>query len=574
MVRKAAKPWNGLPDDWGKGHYRDVPICKWARLARERHVADLKRQRTPDFPYYFDEKDADRIIWFFSERLRLTEGKWRGVPFRPADWQEWDLLRPLFGWKRLDGTRRFRKALICIPKKQGKSPIGAGVALFGLNADREYGAEIYSTATKEDQAKIVWRYAAKMSKLDPILREDVKRFAKSMTNEYWESIFKPLGRDSETNDGLNIHMAIVDELHAHKTDEVLDIVEQGIAAREQPLILIITTEGYDDTSPLVAERDYAEKILDGRIKNEEYFAYITTVDDPAKWEDPVEWQKANPNLGISVKLEDFQKDFERARDMGSKAIRFKVKRLNIRATAKETWIPLEKLKRCAGPVNWEAFKGKRCILGLDVGQVHDLAALCQIFMDERDAERPKDELPRVYWRMFYWIPEAGKMERWKVDKVPYPEWVNQGRIIETPGERTRPDYILRKILELGRDFDVAEITADPNKAADLLTRLSDEGFTIHQHGQGCTAMDYPCTKFESLISEGLGRYNDDPVFEWMVPNARVFLNGDEKMKIMKKSSPDRVDGVVAAVMATGRLLLHPEPVAPAYEAGRLLVLGA
>jgi len=317
------KEWKGKPRDWGV--YRDVPVCKWVELARERQVRDLQRylDRDPEFPYYFDEEEADRAVWFFSQ-LRHSKGKkFAGRPFDLADWQEFDIIRPLFGWRRrVDGTRRFRKAFILLPRKNGKSTLASGIALFGLVADNEPVAEIYCASTKEAQSKIVWKEARRMVKSSPLLAEEVDCYAKELRCERFDSVMVPLGRDSDSQDGLNPHFSILDEIHAMKTNEMIGVLESGTGSRDEPLICMISTAGFFLEGPCREEQRYSEQILDGRLENEAYFPYLCTVDDVEKWDDPVEWQKANPNLGISVNIEDFQEKYKVARDMPSKRNNF------------------------------------------------------------------------------------------------------------------------------------------------------------------------------------------------------------------------------------------------------------
>ena len=555
-----------IADSWGAGSYRDIPVCKWVILARERHKRDLKRIGDPDFPYYYDEEAADHAIWFFQQ-LKHTKGrKWRGKQFVPSDWQEWDILRPLFGWKRLDGTRRFRRFFIFVPRKNGKSTLIAAIGLYMLVADGEYGAEVYCTATKEEQAKIVWNEAKRMVRASPLLAGEVQRFAKSLFCEELESVMRPLGRDTEGHDGLDVHCGLIDEYHAHKTDEMVGVLETGIGAREQALIGIITTAGINSKCPCAEEVDFAKSLLEHRVDNEEYFVYLCEPDDPNKWDTYEECQKANPQIGLSLKWEDFEQEIKLAHQRPSKKFHFLVKRMNIWYEGAEAWIPTEKWDLGAGAIDWSLLEGKRCFGGLDMGINRDLSAFVLAFMDEKDAKvRSAEKLPRVYLLPFFWIPEEGKRRRYEEDGVDYPTWADQGFIRTTPGDTTRFDIVRRDINELAERFEIAEIAVDPAKAHQLAQELADDGFEVFKHMQTFPALNGPYEQMENLIFQGRMMHGDNPVMRWMIGNARIIHDAAERIKVAKDKSKDRVDGVVASAMAIGRLLIAPQPVRNPYN---------
>ena len=572
--------WPGRPEEWGRGSYRDVPICKLARLARERQVRDLKRAAAddPSFPYYFDEKEADRVVQFFETRLRHTKGKWRGKPFALVDWQEWDIVRPLFGWKRkADGLRRFRRFTILIPRKCGKSALAAGFALYMVAADCEGGAQGFCAATKEDQAKIVFDEARKMVRMDPLLSREFRVGQKILYCDQLDSFLKPLGGDSETQDGLDVHFGIIDEYHAHKTNGMLGVLETAIGARSQPLIGIISTAGLDNYQPCVDEEDFCRAILEGRIENDEVFAYMTTVDAATKWDDPAEWQKANPMLGISLSFEDFEAQVRKAKQKPSDKAEFLVKRLNIRTSSGQVFLPREKWEECSTAIDWSKFKGRRCFAAFDLGLSRDLAALVLAFMDEKSAEERKPgELADVFLRPFFFMPREGFQERKGSSEhgADYATWVDRGFIDLTDGATTRIDFIRNKIQALGKEYEIAEITGDQWQAAHLMQKLADEdGFVVTKHAQGMAGMTLPCRMFEDLVMNQRIRHDGNAVLSWMIGNAVANRGGDNLMKLDKKKSKARIDGVVASVMACGRLLIAPEPVRSVYETQGLFVLG-
>lgn len=561
--------WNGNPDEWGRPHYRDIPWSKYVLKARERHINDLKRAASndADFPYFFDWRASEHAVRFIR-LLRHVEGEWAGRPFELSDWQEWDIVRPLFGWKRLDGTRRYRDAFMAVARKNGKSALVAAISAYMLMADGEFGAQVYAAATKEAQARIVWDMARKMVEFSPELRPHIKAFKNTFVVDRTGSRYQPLGRDSKTMDGFSVHCGVIDEYHAHKTSEMYDVIDDGRGARRQPLLLTITTAGFNVSSPCKKEWDIGIRILEKQLTNENYFVFIATADDPAQWREETEWWKANPNMGISIYPEGFRNDFAKAEASAQKQNSFKTKRLNIWTEQSTRWISMEKFALCDGPIDLDFLKGKRCFGGLDLGITRDISALCLAFLDDT---QPKGQ-ENVYILMRYWIPEVGKFERYKNDGVNYPEWCDQGWITTTPGETTRYDIIRRDINALSEEYDIAEIAIDRAHAHELMQQLADDGLNIVKHAQTLFAMNFPCRAFEELILERRLRHGDDPVFRWMVSNAAILTDGQENIKVVKDKSGDRVDGVVAAVMAIGRLLIAPEPVKSVYKARGIVVL--
>jgi len=560
-LKKYDFKWDGKPENWGKGYYRDIPWSAYVLKARARHQRDLERaaRNDPNFPYYFDWNESERAVEFIK-KLRHIDGEWAGRPFELSDWQEWDIVRPLLGWKCLDGTRRFRDAFIAVARKNGKSSLIAAIADYLFLADGEYGAQVYACATKEDQARIVWDMARKMIEFSPELNPYIKSFKKSFVSELIGARFQPLGRDSKTMDGFSPHCGVIDEYHAHKTSDMYDVIDDGRGARRQSMLLTITTAGFDVSSPCKKEWDLVVKILNQVLENESYFGFIATVDDPEKWEDEAEHWKANPNMGISIYYEGFKKDFEKAQQSAQKQNSFKTKRLNVWTEQATKWITASKYQNCDGEINIDFLKKKRCFGGLDLGKSGDISAFALAFMDDT---MPKGE-EYIYLLMKFWIPEVGKKTRSEIDGVNYNEWADQGWINTTPGEVTRYDYIRRDINALSEEFDIAEIAADPAHGHQLLQDLSDDGLEIVKHGQGFTAMNSPCVATEELIKNERFRHGNNPVLRWMFSNAAIIQDGFERIRLFKPASGDRIDGVTASVMAVGRLLIAPEPVISVY----------
>lgn len=436
------------------------------------------------------------------------------------------------------------------------SPLATGIALYLLMADQEYGAQVYTAATKEDQARICYDYAEKMLRFS-----DLKRFfditRKSIYCPELGSAYKPLGRDSKTQDGFSVHGAVVDEYHAHKTTGVLDVLTSARGARRQPLIVIITTAGFG-TPPCKRESDVAKGILEGRLPNENYFAFISTMDEGDDWKDPAVWEKVNPNWGISLNPEGFEVEFQEAILSLEKQNSFKTKKLNLWTEQATRWISMEQYSKNDGEVDWSRFYGKPCVGGIDLGLTQDLSALALAFMGDKE-EADKDGNIPVYLMVKYWVPEEGLRARYERDGLNYPAWAEEGWINVIPGAVTNVEFIRRDINELADKFALNKIYIDRAHASDLVVKLADDGFDMAKHHQGFVSMNFPCRSFEELILAGNLRHGNDPVLRWMVSNAAVAKDPADNIKVVKDKSGDRVDGVVAACMAIGGLLIEPEP---------------
>jgi phage terminase large subunit-like protein len=556
-------PWDGVPEHWGLGNYRDVPISKWVKKARERHIRDLKRsQEDPSFPYYFDAEEADRAVEWIETCIVHWKGRFAGRPFLLTDWQEWDVVRVLLGWKRRsDDSRRFRRALMMIARKNGKSSLLAAIALYMLCADDEAGAQVFCAATKEEQAKIVWRDATKFIKRSAKLRRRLRCLSRSIVYDDLDAEMKFLGKDSDTQDGLDVHCGIIDEYHAHKDSSMLGVLDTGTGARDQPLIAAISTAGFDANSPCKREQDVAERILDGLEENDEYFAYLCTVDDPEKWDCEDEWYKANPQLGLSIKIENLRGKVKQAKLSPSDLAQFKVKNLNIWLSSKEPWIPMELWKATERDLEWSSLINKNlpAWVAVDLGRVADLSAVAVTIKAPLDDDPEKF---RTVLRTFHFCPESIVEERSKDAYMNYRRWIESGHLEATPGRVTRQEYIIALIDKLARAFDLKEVVYDPWNAGDLESKLTDQGITTGEFRQNISNMAQPCRTFEEmLVAETLERF-PNPVLDWQISHATVYRDPNGNMKLVKPDDKKnkelkRIDGLVASVMSVGRASLAP-----------------
>jgi phage terminase large subunit-like protein len=537
-----------------------IPAGELLIMACERHLKDLKTAKMRGL--FFDEEAAGHAIEFFSF-LRFWEGEWAGCVFEPEPWQKF-IIGSLFGWKRTtDGARRFRTGYIEVPRKNGKSPLIAGIGLYMFVADNEPGAQVYSAATKRDQAKIVWNHAARMVKRSPDLSKRIQTYwgKGNMNIVEAESKFEPLGADADTMDGLNIHAALVDELHAHKTRAVWDVLETATSSRRQPLQLGITTAGVDQTSVCFENHSYGEMILKGTVEDDTYFVFISTIDegDKENWDDPKVWAKANPNLGISVKLDDLQRKCNKAKELPTAQNAFLRLHLNVWTQQVNRWIPLELWDKNAGIVVEVELKGRTCYGGLDLSSVDDLTAWALVFPRDGDPEE-LDILVRC------WCPEARLHDRQNRYRDQYKAWVKAGWLRTTPGNAIDYSFIKAQVMEDAQVFNLVDLNIDRLfQAHQLATELQEEGLKVAPMGQGYLSMTTPTKEFQRRLLIRKLHHGGNPVLRWMADAVAVREDPAGNLKTDKAASQGKIDGIVAIIMALDRAMRHEKPKKSIYE---------
>jgi phage terminase large subunit-like protein len=526
----------------------EVLVNRLARLACARHLDDLSSGAARGLR--FDLEAARHAIGFFGF-LCHSKGEWAGQTFTLAPWQAF-VVGALFGWKRTDGLRRFRTAYCAVPRKNGKSTLSAGLGLYLLVADGEQGAEIYSAATCRDQARIVFDQAKRMVTTSPALRRRVEVLINNLHVEASASRFMPLSSDASTMDGLNVHGAIIDELHAHRTRHVVDVLETATGARRQPLLFEITTAGYDRHSICYEHHDYSIKVLEGTVPDDSWFGFIAGADEGDDWTEPTVWRKANPNFGLSVKEDDLARKAEKAIALPGAQNAFRRMHLNEWTEQAERWIDLAAWDACAGPVDPEELRGRRCFGGLDLSTTTDVTALAWVFPPDGD-----DGLWHLLSR--YFVPEDNLRQRAERDRVPYDLWARQGLIEATPGNVVDYSAIEQRILADSALFQVHEIAYDPWNATHIALRLQDEGATMVEFRQGFRSMSAPTRELEKLIVSRKLAHGGNPVTRWMAANVAVAQDPAGNLKPAKDKSTERIDGIVALIMAIGRAMLPPQP---------------
>lgn len=497
--------------------------------------------KSPDF--YFDDAAADRACRFFETCLTHTKGEWAGQPFKLSQWQADKIIRPLFGWKRADGTRRYRTAYIQIPRKAGKSTLSAGIALYLLMADGEPGAEIYSAAADREQANIVFEMAKGMADASPALRKRVETYRRAMIVPSTASSYKVLSADASTKHGFSAHGIIFDELHAQPNRELWDVLTTSTGARRQPLCVAITTAGYDKHSICYELYDYACKVRDGIIDDPAFLPVIYEAKPDDDWQSPATWEKAHPGLNISVKLDYFEQEAAKAAQMPSYENTFKRLLLNIWTEQDVRWIGMDAWDKCQNEM--PGLVGRTCYAALDLSTTTDITALVLAF--------PIDGT--IHLLPFFWVPDENIRKRVDRDRVPYDVWARKGLILTTPGRVIDYDRIRDKINLLAELYRIKEIAVDRWNATQLATQLEGDGFEMIGFGQGFASMSAPTKELERRILDGTLNHGNHPVLRWMASNVTVEHDAAGNVKPSKKKSTERIDGMVATIMALGRVMV-------------------
>lgn len=537
-----------------------VTAGKYVRLAARRHLEDLAKSKSKTYPFYFDAEAAERACAFI-ELLPHTKGKWARNAERLtlAPWQCFTVAVP-FGWKRRkNDMRRFREIYAEIPRKNGKSQLGAGIGLYMFIADNEYGAEIYSGATTEKQAWEVFGPAKQMIDRTPGLARaaGVEVWAKSLAIPSDGSKFEPI--IGKPGDGSSPSCALIDEFHEHDTPDLLDTMQTGMGAREQPLTCIITTAGYNLGGPCYDKHQESKRVLDGLIENDELFAVIFSIDlEPYLWEgvevpaddwaSPAALKKGNPNFGVSVDEDYLLSQQRRAVINPIEQNRFKTKHLNVWCSARNAWMNLQQWQLCADPeLSIDEFAGEPCWLVLDLASKNDICAFMALF------RRKVAGVDHYYAFGRFYLPEEA-IEESRTNAAIYRKWVAQGHLIETEGAEIDFDVIREDVKPFASRFQVQEVAYDPWRATQLAHQLMKDGATVVEYRQTVQNMSPPMKEIMAAVKTGRFHHNDNPVLNWMIAN--VVAKEDAKENIYpRKDKPEmKIDGPVALIMGVGRVM--------------------
>lgn len=549
------------------GYCRDIlaekiPACKWVKLACKRHLDDLERAKSKDWPYRFDTAKAERVC-SFAEKLPHVKGKWARpdpVTRKPQrlklePWQCF-IICSVFGWvKKSNGMRRFRKGSAYIPRKNAKSTTACAVAWWMFAKDDEPGAEVYSGATSEKQAWEVFGPARQMAVNEPALPEGVSAVvnAKSLTRPTANAKFEPV--IGKPGDGASPHCAIVDEYHEHDTSDLFDTMLTGMGAREQPLILIISTAGSNLAGPCREDWKTCEQILERvpGFDDETHFAIIYTIDADDDWASEEALRKANPNFDVSVSREFLLDQLAVAkRDPRAQAV-FKTKHLNLWVTAKAGYFNVQTWTQLANPaLKIDDFEGQPCYLSGDWASKHDITPLVALF--PRDGGRYA-----VFGR--YYLPR-GTVDL--PENQHYRTWEAEGRLIVTDGNITDVERLIADAADMGRRFQVLEMPSDPNRAWGVFPRLQAEGIPVIEYRNTVLSMSDPMKQLDALIKAGLIEHDGDPVMTWAISNVTAQLDKKDNVYPNKERPENKIDPVVSLIMALGRAMVATTAVAPGF----------
>lgn len=527
------------------------------RDACRRHLKDLEEGAARGL--YFDLDKALRAIGFFADVLRLNGGEFEGKPYELLDWQAF-IVGGLFGWIGADGYRRFRSCYVETGKGSGKSPLAAGIGLYGMMADAEPGAEIYAAATKKDQAMILFRDAVAMVDHSPELS---KRITKSGTglnvwNLAWldkRSFFRPIASD-DGQSGPRPHISLLDEVHEHKDGYVIEMLKAGQKSRRQPLQFAITNSGTNKQTVCWDYHEYGAKVCAGQLKDDTFFAYICALDegdDPFKTEKC--WAKANPSLRHGLPgMRYLREQVAQARGMPSKESI--VRRLNFCqwVEAESPWIGSDVWFGCEEKFDIAMLHGRRCYGGLDLSSTQDLTALVLNF--EPTAADP-------HWRQleWFWLPGDGLFDKADKDRVPYVVWRDAGHLGTTEGRAINKLAVVRQLAEIAAAYDLQAVAYDRWRIEDLKMILDQEGISLPlvPYGQGFKDMAPAVDEYERRLLNKLVRHRGNPVMTWCAANAVVMTDPAGNRKVAKEKANGRVDGIVAAIMATGASMSSDAP---------------
>ena len=515
---------------------------------------------------HYDKAKADRAVKFI-ENLCHTKGKWAGKRFWLLPWQE-QLIRDIFGIVKPDGYRQLRTAFVEICKKVGKSELAAAVALYLLYADNEPSAEVYGAAADRQQASIVFDVARQMVEMSPALlkRSKLMTATKRIVNYGNSGYYQVLSAEVGGKHGFSVSGLVFDEIHTQPNRQLYDVLTKGSSdARQNPLHFIITTAGTDRHSIAYELHTKAVDILEGRRVDPTFYPVVYGLKDDEDWEDEANWYKVNPSLGYTVDIERLRDAYREAKQNPADEVTFKWLRLNMWVSSTVAWIPDAIFMKGNEEIDLAALEGGDCYGGLDLSSTGDITALVLMFP-------PRDEDEKYILLPFFWVPEETIPQRVKAASVPYDIWERQGYLLSTEGNVIHYDFIEKFINDLAEKYHIVEIAVDRWNATQMIQNLEGDGFTMVPFGQGFASMSGPTKDFYRLLMEGKIIHGGHPVLRWMAGNVVVDTDPAGNIKVTKAKSKEKIDGIVAAIMALDRCIRNQtEPQGSVYDERGLLV---
>lgn len=534
---------NPILEYWNKIESGEEVVSLKVRRVYEKLVYDLTDETSE---YEYDPRKANHIIEFIENFCKHSKGKWGGKPISLELWQK-AMFAAMFGFiHKIDGTRKYREVFFVVARKNGKSTVSSGAGLYLQVADGEPGAELYAVATKKDQAKIIWQDAKRMVNKSPVLRKRIKPLVSELVGEFNDSTFKPLGSDSDTLDGLNVHGAMMDEVHAWKDMNLYDVIVDGCSAREQPMIFITTTAGTIRESVYDLKYDEAERVINGFFddegyKDEHFLPIIYELDNRNEWTNPECWKKANPGLGTIKSYEQLASKVEKAKSNPMLVKNLLCKDFNIRETSSEAWLTFEQLNNTA-IYDLETLSPRYGIGGCDLSKTTDLTAAKIIFMV------PGDDI--VYVKSMYWLPEDLIEQRSREDKIPYDIWRDQGLLRTTPGNTVHPKYVTEWFVELREEYGIyVPYVGYDAWSADYWVEEMEGQFgkeAMIPVRQGKLTLSGPMHKLGADLEAKIINYNNNPIDKWCLSNTAIDIDKNLNIQPCKTNNQRRrIDGTAA-----------------------------
>ncbi|WP_339161786.1 terminase large subunit [Siminovitchia sp. FSL W7-1587] len=535
-----------------------IKVSKKNKMAARRHLKDLKRQGTDDFPWIFDEEKGHRPIRFIEKFCKPSKGDFDQLTAQP--WQHF-VIGSLYGWIHKDtGIRRFREGLIFVGRKNGKSTLVSGLTLYSFSKDNENGADVFLLANTRKQAGIIFDEAKAMVKKSPKLRKQFRPTRDAIFYDKTISKIEPRASDSENLDGLNTHLGIFDEIHEFKDYKLINVIKKSRSSRKQPLILYITTAGYQLDGPLVNYYEQSADVLEGALEDERTFYFIAELDSEKEFEQPDEWIKANPNMGVSLDLDILVEDWEKDKRTPEERSDFITKQFNFFVKAdNQSFLDYRTIKKNNKVIDLETLKGAPCVGGYDLSDSEDHSSACLEF--------PLDT-GEVFVYSHTWVPEK-KVEE-NNEKIPYREYEKEGWLTIIPGEYVKKEYIENWFIEQSKHFVIQKVTYDPAKAFRLNKALEAHGFETEVVRQGAITLGPAVDDVKELFIDGqvIFSYRTNvnekakinKLFRWYVNNVKMKPDRKNNMLPQKQGRYRKIDGFAAFLNAhTEVMKLMVEP---------------
>jgi phage terminase large subunit-like protein len=537
--------YNPILEYWGKIESGEEVVSLKVKRIYKKLAADVYDQ---DSEYEYNPKRANHAIEFIENYCKHSKGKWAGKSIELELWQK-AFLAATFGFvHKIDQTRKYREVFLVVARKNGKSTLSSGICLYLQVADGEGGAEIYAVATKEKQAKIVWLESKRMVRKSPVLSKRIKTLVKEMNADFNDSTFQPVGSDSDTLDGLNVHGASLDEIHAWKDKNLYDVIVDGTSSRDQPLILMITTAGTVRESVYDMKYDEAEMLLNGLedpdgYKDDRFLPVIYELDKRDEWKNPKAWKKANPGLGTIKKTDNLATKVNKAKANSLLVKNLLTKDFNVRETSTESWLSYEDIVNDL-TFEMEDLRGCYAVAGTDLSSTTDLTCATLVI------QKPESDM--IYVLQKYFIPEELIEKKIQEDKIPYDKWIEKGFVEATEGHKVDYRRVTAWYVEMIEKYDIRPLWLgyDSWNSQYWTQEMKDYGFEMEEVRQGAKTMSQPMKLLMAALKANKVNYNNNPVLKWCLSNTSIKTDDNENIRPVKGlSDRRRIDGAVSLIIA-------------------------